>query len=356
MFNSLSNDYMVNVSDVINLEQAYFVSRLTNIEAAINTVSSTFYMIIVFFHTPKSMKNFKKLMLLYIVNIHIVNLGAICLRFTLLMPFKIAFPLGILGPLNVWQSFIAIYFTVFGAMNIFDILVIIFLERHFILVNIIASDQMRFRRIIYVLLISSNLTVLHVTMVIGILILPPEGEAVGILQKHVMNSEILLNIQNSLLMLPNIGWVIWMVVVIGCTYVLVRLLLVLYVLYYNYRFGQEFKHSLSRKTRNGMMIIIKVLVLQMVVIGCIAMIPIAIGVFCFIFLLEVPQTLLLTCGCIMGLYPTVDVCCSLIVIQPYRLAVIRFFISGSILPAISANRSLIGRPKVGRRSTLNASA
>src|SRR5690606_20778776 len=135
-------------------------------------------------------------------------------------------------------------------------------------------------------------------------------------------------IQDSLLMLPKIGWVIWIVFITGCTYVIVRFLVASYILYHGYKFGKTFKSNFSKKTLDGLVIMMKVLFIQVMLIGFIAIIPIAIGVFSFIFLLAVSQTLLLTCGCILGLYPTIDVCFSLMAIQPYRVAVMRLLTSG----------------------------
>ena len=354
MLDSLPDNYIVNVSDIINLEEAYFVNKFTNAEAAINAVFSIFYILIVFFNTPESMKNFRKIMLFYTFNVMIIDIGAVCLRFSLLMPFKVAFPLGLLGPLNVWQSFMTLYFTAFATMNTFDALTAIFLERHFVIVSIVAPKQMKFRKILYIILISSNLIVVHVTMVVAVVVQPSEKETADLLRKHVMNSDILLNIQDSLLRLPNSGWVIWSVIAVGGAYVSIRVGIALFIIYYSYKLGKTFKNALSKKTQEGLIIMLKSLITQFTVIGCFAMVPIVIGTFCCIFVLAFSQMLLSICICILGLYPTIDFWCSLMIIRPYKVAVIKILTLRRIHPEENANVTPMNNGRAGRKIIVNA--
>ena len=330
MFESLSENYSVNVSDIIDLEQAYFVSWFTNAEAAINAFFSIFYAVIVYFHTPKTMETFKKLMLFYIANVMVVDIGAICLRFTLLMPFQIAFPLGVLGPLNVWQSFVAIYFTVFGALNAYDALITILLERHFQIASVIAPEQVKYRKLIYAILISTNLFIIHIAMIIGIIILPPEELAGEILRKYVTDVEILLNVQDSLLMLPDINPLMIAFLVLACFYMLGRVLLTVGVVFYTFYLNTIAHNNFSQNTKKGLSMMFRAVLIQFSVIVAFGLGPVAIGVFCFIFLSRVPQLLLLICGCLLGFYPTIEVCSSLIIIHPYRKAVLLLLSSGKI--------------------------
>ncbi|KAE9550488.1 hypothetical protein FO519_006307 [Halicephalobus sp. NKZ332] len=271
MSDLLPDDYTVNVSEIINLEEAYFVGKFFNVEATINIISSISYMIIVFFHTPESMKNFKKLMLFYAINVMVADLGAVCLRFTLLMPFRIIFTLGILGSLNTWQSFVALYFTAFGITNTLDTLFSF----------------------------------------------------------------------------------IWTLLVVGCIYMGIRIGLGFYMLHYGYKFGKTLNNHFSKRTQGGLMMMLRALIVQAIIIAFVAVIPMAILVFCLVFVPKVPQILLLACECVLGLYPTLDIWSSIIVIHPYRAAVVRFFTSGRIRPVKIINRDSISKTQIARNSVVH---
>ncbi|KAE9546812.1 hypothetical protein FO519_009976 [Halicephalobus sp. NKZ332] len=291
MLDPFPDDYIVNISDIINLEEAYLYSKFMITEIIVNAISSIFYMIIIFFHTPESMKNFKKLMLFYVINVMITDFGAVFLRFTLLMPFQIVFPLGILGPLNIWQSIVAISVAGFGTTNTFDTLLLIFLERHFTVAKIIAPEHMKFKKIIY----------------------------------------------DSLLMVPKNTLLIWSIAIVLSAYIGVRVLIDLYMLYYGYKFGKASQNHFSKRTREGLVIMLRILIVQFITVIFVIIIPIVILALFFLFFSIVPQTLLSSCICLLGIFPTLDTWLSLILIKPYRMAVVRLFTSGRIRPIVNIN-------------------
>lgn len=316
----------LNISDIIDLNSLKFVRIFTDIGALINFCLLLFYGFIIFNFTPNSMKKVKKLMIFNVVNLLICNFSASALKFTVLMPFKIIFPFGSFGSLNFWQFLIAIYLTIYSALMITDTSLFIISERNFEIAKILYPNFTKMQKITIITLYGSSFFGMHIAIILLYLLLSPNNLGIEILQKHVKNSEILLQAQNFLIMVPNTDnfftYIVYFIFFLAIT---IRIIFVIFTIFLTVKLNKNSHSNFNEITKKSLEFMLMAVIIQIFSLFFVAMMPICIGIICIIFWANTPQIVFFTCGCILVFYPTVEVTISLNILKPYRYAIIKIF-------------------------------
>ena len=195
---------IVDISDLITVNQIHFYKISSNVIFVIAVFCLSFYGLVVIFYTPVFMKNFRIIILLYILGSLAFQLSYICWRPLLLQPFNFIYPLGFCAPMNkkfsAGISFLAIGWS-YTLMT--DSLLCIIMERYFLIAIPTYQKMKIIRAVIYLFLIISNILTFLLVFILILPILPDERDITDILPKHIIGIREYLNWQPSLYFTPN---------------------------------------------------------------------------------------------------------------------------------------------------------